>query len=40
VIQLSAGANEALVQATISRFLDPSLQVLTIQQLKEREMSH
>ncbi|MCP9943237.1 FtsX-like permease family protein [Cyanobium sp. ATX 6E8] len=40
VIQLSAGANEAQVQATISRFLDPSLQVLTIQQLKEREMSH
>ena len=40
VIQLSAGANEAQVQATISRVLDPSLQVLTIQQLKEREMSH
>ena len=40
VSQLSAGANEAQVQATISRFLDPSLQVLTIQQLKEREMSH
>ena len=40
VIQLSADANEAQVQATISRFLDPSLQVLTIQQLKEREMSH
>ena len=40
VIQLSAGSNEAQVQATISRFLDPSLQVLTIQQLKEREMSH
>ena len=40
VIQLSADAKEAQVQATISRFLDPSLQVLTIQQLKEREMSH
>ena len=40
VIQLSAGSNEAQVQATISRFLDPSLQVLTIKQLKEREMSH
>ena len=40
VIQLSADANEAQVQATISRFLDPSLQVLTIKQLKEREMSH
>ena len=40
MIQLSADANAAQVQATISRFLDPSLQVLTIQQLKEREMSH
>lgn len=40
VIQLSADANEAQVQATISRFLDPSLQVMTIKQLKEREMSH
>ena len=40
VIQLSADANKAQVQATISRFLDPSLQVLTIQQLKDREMSH
>ena len=40
VIQLSAGSNEAQVQATISRFLDPSLQVVTIKQLKEREMSH
>ena len=40
VIQLSPDVNEKQIQATISSFLDPSLQVLTIQQLKDREMSH
>ena len=40
VIQVSPAANEKQIQATISSFLDPSLQVLTIQQLKDREISH
>lgn len=40
VIQVSPGVNAKQIQATISSFLDPSLQVLTIQQLKDREMSH
>jgi putative ABC transport system permease protein len=40
VIQLNPGVNDKQVQATISSFLDPSIEVLTIQQLKDREISH
>jgi putative ABC transport system permease protein len=40
VIQISSNANEAQAKATMASFLDPSLEVLTIEQLKSREVSH
>jgi putative ABC transport system permease protein len=40
VIQLQPGANPKQVQATLSGFLDPSVRVLTLQELEETEVKY
>ena len=40
VIQLNPGVSATRVQATLQSFLEPSVQVLTIPQLMDREMEH
>jgi putative ABC transport system permease protein len=40
VIQLKPGVSASRVQATLASFLEPSVQVLTIQQLLDREVAH